>query len=147
MKRCFTPVIAIALILAVATVPAMADGPEKGTCYKVRCDIEKTDSGIRWTMIGTAESELSAIRECARSADWSGGIEGVTRTFEEVEGGIVITHIADTAEGVKELHAKADACAGMGSGSCPKGARGKDGCGKKCTPAGGPCCEKQGETA
>lgn len=105
-------IISLAVLLFVAFAPVLVGaGGSDATCSFDR-KVEKTADGVRCTFTakdGTEAAELQACVKKCGAGDCAG--EGVTVTYETTDDGIVIIQTADTEEGVKALHAAANACA------------------------------------
>lgn len=99
--------------------------PTSATACDKSCDVErsceKTDSGIRCTILAKGETTIDQVRKCVQScASKHHSSEGVTVTFEEIEGGIAIIRAATDAETIKVLHEHAEGCAKNHHGCCAK---------------------------
>jgi len=120
-------IICLAVLVSVALAPVLVGaGGSDATCSFDR-KVEKTADGVRCTFTAKDGTEAAKLQACVKkcgAGDCAG--EGVTVTYEATDDGIVITQTADTEEGVKALHAAADACA--------------KGCSK--TEASASCCRK-----
>lgn len=132
--------LAAAVIFAVgASVAAAADGCP--TC-NVKRTTEKTDTGIRCTIIAQGDTTAEQVRKCVRANHADEG-DNVTVSFEDVDGGIVVVQTGANADAVAALHAKADTCA-KGK-TCAKAAGGTGCCkhhhGAKAADQGQGCCK------
>ncbi len=120
-------IISLAVLLAVALTPVLVGAGESDATCSFDRKVEKTADGVRCTLTAKDGAEAAKLQACVKkcgAGDCAG--EGVTVTYEATDDGIVITQTADTEEGVKALHAAADAYA--------------KGCSK--TEASASCCRK-----
>ncbi len=97
-------VLTVSAALVVALIPSLASA-----CKETGCDrsFEKLDNGIRITILAKGETDVATLREKVRGCTGSHAMEGVKTSFEEIEGGIIVSRVSDNAEMVKKLHAKA----------------------------------------
>lgn len=146
MKRNFTLMIVIVAILALSFASNSALACGKAKCSEVSsCETEKTADGFRRTMKAKDNAEVTALREMVRTCTERSSKEDVYVSFEEIEGGIVITASATDPEVIEALHAKADACAsghcggcgGCGCGGDHKCCKGKKASGSRCGKTAG----------
>jgi hypothetical protein len=111
------------LLLVLTLAPLTANACEKGATCEVDRSCEKTETGIRCTIIAKGETTVTTVRECVRSmAPKHLEMEGVKMSFEEIEGGIVVVSTAGDSEIITKLHAKAESCGKNDVGGCAKGA-------------------------
>jgi hypothetical protein len=134
-------IIGLAVLLSVALAPAwVGAGGSDATCNFDR-KVEKTADGVRCTFTAKDGTDAAKLQACVKKCgmgDCAG--EGVTVTYEATDDGIVIIQTADTEEGIKALHAAADACstgcskAEASASCCSKGDK-KDCCARACDKA------------
>ena len=120
-------IICLAVLVSVALAPVLVGAGESDATCSFDRKVEKTADGVRCTFTASDGTEAAELQACVKkccAGDCAG--EGVTVTYETTDDGIVIIQTADTEEGVKALHAAADACA--------------TGCSK--TEASASCCRK-----
>ncbi len=113
--------LSLTVLLITQLVPASAFACDKGNECDVERTCEKTESGVRCTIIAKGETTTEELRQCARScASTHHSSESVTVTFEEIEGGIAVIRTATDADTIKALHTHADGCAKGDKGCCAK---------------------------
>lgn len=122
--------LAVALVLALGT-PIVNACTGDAACDVVRT-CEKTDAGMRCTIIAKGETTADQVRECVRTCAGSAEhADNVTVTFEDVDGGVVVIKTGADEQAVAALHTMADSCAKA------------EGCAKTAS-AGKGCCKKAG---
>jgi hypothetical protein len=135
--------LSLTVLLISQLVPASAIACDKGKECDVERTCEKTESGVRCTIIAKGETTVEELRKCVSScAGKHHSGEGVTVTFEEIEGGIAVIRTSSDADTIEALQAHADGCAKEHKGCCAKAhakqvkAEEGHGCAKPC---GSPC--------
>ena len=101
----------------------ICQGCDIGKSCDVERSCEKTDTGVRCTILAKGETTVDQVRECVRScAGKHHSTEGVSVSFEEIDGGIAVVRSATDAETIKALQAHAEGCAKKhdGHGCCAK---------------------------
>ena len=117
----------VLLGLALAMTATVAVAEEGGhACPAADRKVEMLDNGVRCTVLVKEGGDVAALRAHVRDCAGKCKGDGATVAFEEVEGGIVVTHTATDPEQVKALQAKAQGCA-SGAG-CKGHAEGAAGC-------------------
>jgi hypothetical protein len=129
--------LSLTVLLISQLAPASAIACDKGKECDVERTCEKTESGVRCTIIAKGETTVEELRKCVSScAGKHHSGEGVTVTFEEIEGGIAVIRTGSDADTIEALQAHADGCAKDHKGCCAKAHA--DGCAK----AHKGCCAK-----
>ncbi len=129
--------LAVAFVLTLGTPIVNACGDD------AKCDVdrtcEKSETGVRCTIIAKGETTADQVRECVRKCAGSAEhCDKVTVTFEDVDGGIAVVKTSSDEAAVKALHAKADGCAKAakdGKGCCSKAHAAKTAEGTDCPHA------------
>lgn len=139
--------LAAVVVFGLGTAAAAAcDG---GAMCNVKRTVEKTETGIKCTIIAQGDTTAEQVRTCIREhkADHA---DNVTVGFEDVDGGIVVIQTGADEAAVSALHAKADNCAG--GKSCARDADSGNTCCNRhhhCAKAADDCqgCCKKGHGA
>jgi hypothetical protein len=102
----------VLLGLALALTATVAVAEEQGqACPPADRKVEMLDNGVRCTVLVKAGGDVAALRAHVRECAGKCKAEGASVAFEEVEGGLVVTHTATDAAAVKALQSKAQSCA------------------------------------
>jgi len=132
-------IISLAVLLSVALAPVWVGAATSDATCNFDRKVEKTADGVRCTFTAKDSTEAAKLQACVKkcgAADCAS--EGVTVTYEATDDGIVVIQTADTEEGVKALHAAADACAK----GCSKAEASASCCHKRDKKA---CCDRAGD--
>jgi hypothetical protein len=102
----------VLLGLALALTAAVAVAEEQGqACPAADRKVEMLDNGVRCTVLAKAGGDVAALRAHVRECAAKCKADGTTVAFEEVEGGLAVTHTATDPAQVKALQTKAQSCA------------------------------------
>lgn len=137
----------VSLLVALLMAGGFATGAsaaKEGDCGGGRpaceCSCEKTDDGVRCTILARGDTSVAEVRERVRGCvDSCGAAEGVTIAFEDVDGGIAVIFSAEDPRVVEGLHERSDGC-GAGKRFC-FAAAGAFEAGAWCPKSGKGCCK------
>jgi hypothetical protein len=110
----------LGLVVAATAVVAVADDGGQA-CPAANRKVEKIDNGVRCTVTVAEGGDVAALRAHVKGCKCEGWPEGATVSYQDVDGGVVVTRTSTDPEVVKKLQAKAEGCAagaGTGKGCC-----------------------------